>query len=152
MVVKRMECRTFFTGLEASRKDVVWNCFGMPLTFTVYQKVIGSLVSIIILSMTFALRSSVTLWYKEEDRSIESWRVFIAQFAQLKAEVLYNVHKSFIVKKVFFDTQQLYCFIFYLLLCSPLFVKSCKLPWICNCITIFTIITKMLYVSSGCAL
>ena len=51
----------FFTGLEASRKDVVWNCFGMPLTFTVYQKVIGSLVSIIILSMTFALRSSVTL-------------------------------------------------------------------------------------------
>ncbi len=51
----------FFTGLETSRKDVVWKIFGIPLTFAVYQKVIGSLVSIIILSMTFALRSSVTL-------------------------------------------------------------------------------------------
>ena len=51
----------FFAGLETSRKDVVWKIFGIPLTFAVYQKVIGSLVSIIILSMTFALRSSVTL-------------------------------------------------------------------------------------------
>ena len=51
----------FFTGLETSRKDVVWKIFGIPLTFAVYQKVIGSLVSIIILSMTFALRSSLTL-------------------------------------------------------------------------------------------
>ena len=51
----------FFAGLETSRKDVVWKIFGIPLTFAVYQKVIGSLVSIIILSMTFALRSSVAL-------------------------------------------------------------------------------------------
>ena len=51
----------FFAGLETSRKDVVWKIFGIPLTFAVYQKVIGSLVSIIILSMTFALRSSLTL-------------------------------------------------------------------------------------------
>ena len=50
----------FFSGLERQSKNLIWKSMGVPITFGIYQKVIGSLVSILIMSMAFMLRGAMT--------------------------------------------------------------------------------------------
>ena len=49
----------FFNGLERQSKQLIWKSMGVPITFDVYQRVIGSLVSILIMTMAFMLRGAI---------------------------------------------------------------------------------------------
>ena len=49
----------FFAGLELHRERLIWKVFGVEITSSVYERVIGSLVSFLLLTMGFMLRASV---------------------------------------------------------------------------------------------
>ena len=49
----------FLKGLERQSKQLIWKSMGVPITFDVYQRVIGSLVSILIMTMAFMLRGAI---------------------------------------------------------------------------------------------
>ena len=48
----------FFDGLEIQRQSVIWSIFGIPVTLEMYERVIGSLVSLLIAALALILRSS----------------------------------------------------------------------------------------------
>ena len=48
----------FFDGLEIQRQSVIWSIFGIPVTLEMYERVIGSLVSLLITALALSLRSS----------------------------------------------------------------------------------------------
>ena len=50
----------FFIGLERHRKTVIWCAMGLPITFSIYQKVIGTLVSLLFMATAFVLRGGAT--------------------------------------------------------------------------------------------
>ena len=47
----------FFDGLEIQRQSVIWSVFGIPITLELYERVIGSLVSLLIAVLALVLRS-----------------------------------------------------------------------------------------------
>ena len=48
----------FFDGLEIQRQSVIWSVFGIPITLELYERVIGSLVSLLIAVLALILRST----------------------------------------------------------------------------------------------
>ena len=48
----------FLDGLEIQRRSVIWMIFGIPVTLEMYERVIGSLVSLLIAAIALILRSS----------------------------------------------------------------------------------------------
>ena len=52
------ESKKFFDGLEVQRQSVIWSIFGIPVTLEMYERVIGSLVSLLIAALALILRSS----------------------------------------------------------------------------------------------
>ena len=48
----------FLDGLEIQRRSVIWMIFGIPVTLEMYERVIGSLVSLLIAAFALILRSS----------------------------------------------------------------------------------------------
>ena len=52
------ESKKFFDGLEIQRQSVIWSIFGIPVTLEMYERVIGSLVSLLIAALALILRSS----------------------------------------------------------------------------------------------
>ena len=48
----------FFDGLEIQRQSVIWSVFGIPITLELYERVIGSLVSLLIAVLALVLRST----------------------------------------------------------------------------------------------
>eukprot|EP00943_MAST-04B_sp_MAST-4B-sp1_P005670 g5670.t1 len=48
----------FFDGLEIQRQSVIWRIFGIPVTLEMYERVIGSLISLLIAALALILRSS----------------------------------------------------------------------------------------------
>ena len=47
----------FFDGLEIQRQSVIWRIFGIPVTVEMFERVIGSLVSLLIAALALILRS-----------------------------------------------------------------------------------------------
>merc|ERR1712023_348018 len=41
----------FFDGLEIQRRSVIWSVFGIPVTLELYERIIGSLVSLLITAL-----------------------------------------------------------------------------------------------------
>ena len=52
------ESKKFFDGLEIQRQSVIWSIFGIPVTLEMYERVIGSLVSLLLAALALILRSS----------------------------------------------------------------------------------------------
>jgi len=54
----QLTLKYFFEGLEIQRKYLVWRCFGIPVTFTIFKQIFGSLLSLLVASLAYVLRQS----------------------------------------------------------------------------------------------
>ena len=54
----QLTLKYFFEGLELQRKYLVWRVFGIPVTFRIFNQIFGSMLSLLVASLAFALRQS----------------------------------------------------------------------------------------------
>ena len=52
------DLQQFFVGLELQREFVVWNIFGISVTIEVYQRILGSFISLLVIGGSVFLRTS----------------------------------------------------------------------------------------------